>query len=129
MNDCCASGITLCEGGTLCAIWSCVSKTANSGKGCPTTATVNFECHDACDCTGGKICCGTETGLSAKTVCTDPVGGWCPGADAGTGAQFCEQSAECANGQPCTSQTCTGNAQAMLCDSNPIPAPFSCTPN
>jgi hypothetical protein len=107
-----------------------VAKTANSGKGCPNTTTVSFACQQACDCPTGQVCCGTETGLSAKTTCeTVAEGGSCPGADAGTGAQFCIASDECMNGQPCTSQTCAGNSHVNVCDDSPIPAPFSCTPD
>jgi hypothetical protein len=45
--------------------------------------------------------------------------------DAGTGAQFCRQSAECTNGQPCLAQTCLG--ELVYACGVQSQDPFDCT--
>jgi hypothetical protein len=85
---------------------------------------VTFGCTQACDCQNGQVCCGVENGSVATTSCqTVAGGGSCPGGEAG--AQLCEVSSECTNGQACTPQSCADGAHLSLCGIQ-SQAPFNC---
>jgi len=87
------------DGGTLCQ-----STSVNEGHD-----NVSVGCASACDCSEGQVCCADHIGFGASTSCqTIASGASCPDADAGAGAQFCQESSECTNGQPCLAQTCLG---------------------
>ena len=45
--------------------------------------------------------------LLGQTSCQTPTGGSCPPLSPLPTAQLCASSAECTNGMPCVSQTCT----------------------
>jgi hypothetical protein len=98
----------VCNGsfGICITLVTCPVKPSDGGSACPGSDNVAIQCKDACDCSGGQVCCGSTS--SANTTCqTVASGGTCPGAGSGTGAQLCQVSAECTQGQQCISQTCT----------------------
>jgi hypothetical protein len=105
------------DGGSVCQ-----SSSINNGHD-----NVSVACASACDCSEGQVCCADHEGLSANTSCqTVGPGGSCPDADAGAGAQFCKESSECTNSQPCLAQTCLG-ALVYACGLQ-TQDPFDCTP-
>jgi hypothetical protein len=121
-HDCCALAVleSVSGGYTLVSEDAvCQPKAADGGTTCPTTYTgssflsgaASVGCAQACDCNGSGVCCandnsGQNGGYSGATLCAAPVGGVCPGADAGV-VQLCAVTGECANGAECIAQSCT----------------------
>ena len=132
-NICCVS-ISLTPTGR------CLSK-ADGGTCKGNEATVSC-LHQACDCTGGQVCCGVARGSTTfipnvTSGCQAvPSGGNCQPypdvtTEAGTiaSAQLCKQSAECENSQSCIAQTCLPpivNAKLSMCGLQ-SQAPFDCS--
>ncbi len=74
---------------------------------CP-SGSAAFHCQQASDCSGGELCCGVYSLVSAtaQTQCQ---------ASPCQIAQLCKTDAECNNHQRCTLQTCQGQAVLQLC--------------
>jgi hypothetical protein len=111
---------------TCCLTLSLVGRCLPNGGTC-TKSEVTVGCSNACDCTGGEVCCGVENGIAATTSCQSvSSGGKCP-APAGSGAaQFCTVDSECLNGAGCIPQTCTFGANLNICGLQ-SQSPFNCT--
>ncbi len=98
------------------------------------TMQASVHCENACDCSGGQVCCGVVNELVgvAQTVCQSVSdGGLCqpsPATNTQAAAQVCTVDAECKNGEPCIFQTCQFGAMFHLCGLQ-SGDPFDCTAN
>jgi hypothetical protein len=117
------AGVPLCGSDTPCDLTKnicCVSDTAQGAEGsCQTSACTSnqasFECLQASDCAGGKVCCGyaNNSGGLASAGSTCQTGDPCtPIPDAGAQStvgspQLCQTDAECKNSMHCIWQVCT----------------------
>jgi hypothetical protein len=95
-----------------------------------------IHCANACDCSGGNVCCGVANVLvgAVQTVCQSiPDGGLCnphPATNTQASAQLCNVNAampECKNGQNCIAQTCEYGANLSICGLQ-SQDPFDCIP-
>jgi hypothetical protein len=90
-----------------------------------------IHCSQACDCSGGDVCCGVANTLvgAVQTVCQSiPDGGLCnpnPQTNTQASAQFCKTDGECKNGQACIAQTCEFGAMFNICGLQ-SQDPFAC---
>jgi hypothetical protein len=107
----------------------CVSGAASS---CNLGETADH-CTSACDCSGGKVCCGTlsTASVGAFTSACQSVaeGGHCtpyPSTSTEGSAQLCTAASECVNGEACVAQTCVFGTKLNACGLQGG-APYNCT--
>ena len=89
---------------------SCVASAAVCTNSDPMAKT--FECGQAADCGGSKVCCGNITTLSSgKKSFSSTV---CAASCTSTQTQLCVTAAECtASGAKCVGQSITGRAVGL----------------
>jgi hypothetical protein len=139
----CANYVAPMCGSTPCDLRSntcCVTPFPLSARCIPgaNTACMNteatFHCQYSCECPTGQVCCGiidTLVGFGTASCQTVPAGGFCPphpNTVSQAAAQLCKDSSECANGQPCISQTCIYSAMFQFCGLQ-SQSPYNCMAN
>jgi hypothetical protein len=94
----------------------------------------SIHCLQACECGGGKSCCGVENTLVGfvTSQCQNvPAGGYCsphPQTTTQASAQLCTLDAECRDGSKCINQTCIYGANLNICGVQ-SQDPFDCAAN
>jgi hypothetical protein len=100
---------------------------------CDPKMEASIHCLQACECTGGRVCCGvanTILGVVTSECQSIPDGGLCnphPQTNTQSSEQLCGTDAECKAGQGCIKQTCEYGVTLSMCGLQ-SQDPFDCAP-